>query len=357
MGTVVPGLVALSWACVYLTGDPAFWWLGAAVTFVIMPTLDLLFGTDAAGPDDAALDWLERDPLYRWATYLYLPCQYLSLLLACSVWVGGGLVTVDFWGKLGLMVSVGIVGGCAINVAHQLGHTRARSEKWLAKIGLAQTCYGHFFVEHNRGHHVRVATPEDPASSRLGESLYAFIPRSVAGGAASAWQLEAKRQRRRGYSPWTLRNDVLNAWALSAALYAAIMLVLGPAVLPWLAGQALVSIALLETVNYMEHYGLRRQKLPTGRYERVGPQHSWNSDTVVANVFLFHLQRHSDHHANPLRRYQALRHAQDAPQLPAGYGSMLVLAMVPPLWRKVMDPRVLAHYNGDISLAALHRRA
>ena len=356
LGTIVPGLVGLSWLGVQLTGTGAFWWCGVVITFVVVPVLDHLVGPDIAGPSENALAWLEDDPFYRWATYLYLPCQYLSLVFACWLWAGGGWLTMSLWDKFGLMFTVGFVGGCAINVAHQLGHTRARSETRLAKIALAQSGYGHFVVEHNRGHHVRVATPEDPASSRLGESLYAFIPRSVVGGVVSAWHIEARRLARRGRSPWTLRNNVLNAWAMSAVLFSVLVLVFGATVLPWLLGQAVVGVCLLESVNYMEHYGLRRKKLPNGRYERVRPEHSWNSDTVVANVFLFHLQRHSDHHANPLRPYQALRHHAEAPQLPAGYGSMLLIALMPPLWRRLMDRRVLEHYGGDLRLAGVSVR-
>jgi alkane 1-monooxygenase len=259
----------------------------------------------------------------------------------------------SFGDKVGLMATVGLVGGLAINAAHELGHTRERTERRLSKVALAQTCYGHFYVEHNRGHHVRVATAEDPASARFGESLYAFLPRSVAGGLRSAWRLEAARLAGMGKSRWTLNNDVLNAWLLSAALFGVLSVWFGPVVLPWLMGQAIVGFCLLETVNYMEHYGLRRQKLPSGRYERVRPSHSWNSSTVITNVLLFHLQRHSDHHANPLRPYQVLRHVDEAPQLPSGYSAMLLLALVPPLWRRVMDPRVLDFYGGDIGLAAL----
>jgi alkane 1-monooxygenase len=255
--------------------------------------------------------------------------------------------------KLGLMATVGLIGGFAINAAHELGHKRIQAERRLSKVALAQTCYGHFFVEHNRGHHVRVATAEDPASARFGESLYAFILRSVIGSLRSACRLEAKRLTGRDQSFWTLRNDVLNAWLISVALFTVLCVWFGIVVLPWLVGQAIIGFCLLETVNYLEHYGLRRQKLLSGRYERVGPRHSWNSDSVVANIFLFHLQRHADHHTNPLRRYQALRHVDEAPQLPSGYSAMLTLALFPPLWRRVMDPRVLDFYGGDIRLAAL----
>jgi alkane 1-monooxygenase len=352
-GCVVPALVAESWLLVQATGLRMFWWLGPIFAFGLVPLLDWIIGPDAKNPPDSALGWLEDDRFYRWLTYLYLPSQYLSLVFACWLWSGGGWVTMAFVDCLGLTLTVGIVGGIAISTAHELGHRRARSERWLSKIALAQTCYGHFFVEHNRGHHARVATPDDPATSRLGENLYRFLPRSIVGGLGSAWNLEGARLKRLGTSRWSVRNDVLNAWLMSAALFVVLAAWFGIVVLPWLIGQAVVGFSLLEAVNYLEHYGLRRQKLPNGRYEPVRPGHSWNSNTVVANIFLFHLQRHSDHHAHAGRRYQALRHAEEAPQLPYGYATMLVLAAIPPLWRRVMDWRVSEHYGGDISIPAI----
>lgn len=353
LGATVPCLVPLSWIAVLLTGFRWFWWLGPILAFVVVPVLDRLFAPDAANPPESAYIELDRDRLYRWATYLYLPNQYLSLLLACWLWSGGGWVSMTTGDRLGLMSTAGIVGGIGINAAHELGHKRQRLERRLSKIALAQTCYGHFFVEHNRGHHSRVATPDDSASAGLGENLYRFIPRSVLGGLRSAWRFEAARLARLGKAPWTLRNHVLNAWLMSVGLFAALALWFGPTVLPWLLGQAVVGFCLLETVNYVEHYGLRRQLLPSGRYEKVSARHSWNSNTVVANVFLFHLQRHSDHHANPHRRYQTLRSCEEAPELPGGYGTMLVLALMPPLWRRTMDPLVRAHNQGRIELVAL----
>ena len=356
LATIVPALVAASWVAVEVTGRGAFWWSGPILAFGVIPLLDHLVGPDSENPPDSALDWLQSNRYYRWITYLYLPNQYLSLLFACWLWSGGGWLSMTLVDKLGLLVTVGIIGGIAISTAHELGHKRAQSEKRMSKVALAQTCYGHFFVEHNRGHHARVATAEDPASSRMGESLYRFIPRSVMGGLRSAWRIESQRLAGSGKSRWTLKNDVLNAWLLSVVMVIVLVAWFGIVVLPWLIGQAIVGVCLLETVNYLEHHGLRRQKLPDGRYERVRPWHSWDSNTVVASVFLFNLQRHSDHHTLPLRRYQALRHADEAPQLPAGYSAMLLLAMCPPLWRRVMDPRVLAHYGGDIRLAALSPR-
>jgi alkane 1-monooxygenase len=263
------------------------------------------------------------------------------------MWSRGHLGTVD---DIGLALTVSMVSGIAINTAHELGHKRASLERWLSKVALAESGYGHFFIEHNRGHHVRVATPEDPASARLGESFYAFLPRTVWGSLRSAWELERTRLGRVGRSPWTAENDILNAWAMTVVLFGALTAVFGLVVLPYLIAQAVLGFCLLEVVNYLEHYGLLRAKREDGRYERTRPEHSWNSNSTASNVLLYHLQRHSDHHANPIRRYQALRHVDEAPQLPTGYAGMIVLAIVPPLWRRVMDHRVLEHYGGDVRL-------
>ena len=351
LGAVVPGMVGLAWLLVHFTGLAMFWWVGPLLAFVVVPVLDQLIGADDTQLPGNTLDDLENDVFYRWVNYLYLPNQYLSLMFACWLWSGGGWLTMTTVDKIGLMVTVGIVGGIAINAAHELGHRRATAEKRLSKIALAQTGYGHFFVEHNRGHHLRVATVEDPASARLGESVYHFIPRSVLGGLRSAWHLESARLAQAGKSRWSLRNEILNAWLLSAAIFAGLVAWFGVIVIPWLIGQAVIGVCLLETVNYLEHYGLRRQTLPNGRYERVTPRHSWNNNHLTTNLFLYHLQRHSDHHANPTRRYQALRHFEESPQLPAGYAAMILLAYFPPLWSRVMDKRVLAHYGGDVTQA------
>ena len=348
LGLFVPTLPFLAWGLVEATGIYAFWFSGPLLIFGVFPLLDLLIGTDAENPPDSVLKWLEQDRYYRWCTYAFIPFQYAGLVLACWLWSNGDLSTLD---SLGLALTVAMVSGVAINTAHELGHKRASVEKWLSRVALAQSAYGHFFIEHNRGHHVRVATPEDPASSRMGESFYAFIPRTVIGSVRSAWSIERKRLERMGKSPWTLRNDILGAWAMTVVLFGGLTLAFGPAILPWLALQAVGGFLLLEVVNYLEHYGLRRQKREDGRYERCRAEHSWNSNNVASNVLLYHLQRHSDHHAYPTRRYQALRHVDEAPQLPTGYAGMILLAIVPPLWRRVMDRRLLEHYGGDLGLA------
>ena len=353
LGLLVPTLPFGALALVEATGLGVFWWFGPFFVFGVMPILDTLVGKDAENPPDSVIKHLEEDRFYRWCTYLYLPLQYGSLVGACFIWAGGGLSVLE---SIGLAVTVGCVSGIAINTAHELGHKRKQAERWLSKVALAQTFYGHFFIEHNRGHHVRVATPEDPASARLGESFWEFLPRSVVGSLRSAWELEKTRLARMDRGPWTIHNDILNAWAMSVVLFAALAIVFGPEVLPYLLIQAVFGFSLLEVVNYLEHYGLLRQKREDGRYERCRPEHSWNSNNVSSNVLLYHLQRHSDHHANPVRRYQALRHCDEAPELPSGYATMIVLAYVTPLWRRVMDPKVRAHYDGDLSLANVHPR-
>jgi alkane 1-monooxygenase len=353
LGILIPLAPFMAWGWVALTGFGAFWYLGPVLVFVAFPLLDLAIGMDATNPPDSVLKWLEQDRYYRWCTYLFIPIQYAGLVLACWLWSSGDLSILE---NAGLALTMGVVGGIAINTAHELGHKRASSERWLSRVALAQTGYGHFFIEHNRGHHVRVATPEDPASSRLGESFWAFLPRTVAGSLRSAWGIETARLDRIGASHWSLRNDILGAWAMTVALFAALTIAFGPVVLPYLVVQAVIGFSLLEVVNYLEHYGLLRRKREDGRYERCLPEHSWNSNNVASNVLLYHLQRHSDHHANPTRRYQALRHVDEAPQLPTGYAGMIVLAWVPPLWRRVMDPRLLAHYGGDVSRANVSPR-
>ena len=348
IGLVVPLLPPTAIVLHGVTGLTALLWLGPLVVYGVIPLIDLAVGTDAENPPESLLRRLEDDRYYRWCVYLYLPAQLVGLVWACAVATGGGLTVL---GYVGLALTTGVVAGIGINTAHELGHKKESVERWLSKIALAQSGYGHFYVEHNRGHHVRVATQEDPASSRLGESFWRFLPRSVRGGVSSAWRLEKARLARGGRPPWTIRNDVLNAWLMSVVLWGALIAAFGPTVIPFLVIQGVFGFSLLEVVNYIEHYGLGRRREPSGRYERCAPKHSWNSNNVATNLFLFHLQRHSDHHANPTRRYQSLRHFDEAPQMPSGYAAMVTLAYLPPVWRRVMDRRVLAHYGGDATQA------
>jgi alkane 1-monooxygenase len=328
------------------TGWHIFWWFGPIFVFTIIPIADYLIGDDPSNPPDEVVATLEKERYYRRIVYLATFTEYVSFFGA--LWIVA-THTLSWYDYVGFALSLGAATGVSINTAHELGHKIDGFERWLAKITLAPVAYGHFFVEHNRGHHVRVATAADPASSRFGESFWAFLPRTVSGSIASAWRLEKHWLERVGRSPWTWRKEVLHAWAMTVALWGAMIALFGVKVLPFLLIQAAYGASLLEVVNYLEHYGLGRKQLASGRYERCQPQHSWNSNRVVTNLFLYQLQRHADHHANPTRSYQALRHFDGAPQLPAGYATMIMLAYVPPLWFRVMNPRVVAHYRGNMA--------
>lgn len=330
------------------TGYTAFLYATLLVVYMAIPVADWLVGEDESNPPEEFVPKLEADNYYRWIVAAFIPSQYALTIYGAYVFATGDL---SLFQMLGLMMSVGWINGISINTAHELCHKKSNLERWMAKITLGPVAYGHFFVEHVRGHHKNVSTPSDPASSKMGESFYRFLPRTMIGSAVSAWNIEKTRLNRQDKSVWSLENDNLQAWAVTVVLFAAITSVLGPLALAFLVIQAVFGAALLEVVNYIEHYGLLRQQDSTGRFERCKPEHSWNSNHVVTNVFLYQLQRHSDHHANPARRFQALRHFDNTPQLPSGYAGMILVAYFPPVWRALMDKRVAAHYEGDMTKA------
>ncbi|MDX3386036.1 alkane 1-monooxygenase [Streptomyces niveiscabiei] len=351
VGALTPLVVFQSGALAAWTGLPVFWWWGMCTFFVVAPLLERVLGSSDANPPEPVADSLERSLYYRCCLWLYVPLEYAALVWACAQWGRQDLAVLD---AVGLAMTVGVTAGMGINVAHELGHKKERRERLLGRITLAPACYGHFCVEHNQGHHVRVATPEDPASSRMGESLWAFVLRSTSQGVRSAWRLERRRLTRRGRRVMGRHNDVLTSWAMSATLFTGLVVCFGVRVLPYLLIQAVAGAVLLESVNYLQHYGLLREERRPGRYERVGPRHSWNSGDTLSGILLFQMPRHSDHHARPLTRYQALHHREEAPQLPYGYSTMILLAWFPPLWRRVMDPRLLEHCRGDLSRINIH---
>jgi alkane 1-monooxygenase len=354
LGPALPFVALASLVAYAVTGHILFCWPGPLLMHVLIPLADWLVGEDRSNPPEAAVPALEADRYYRFIVALYVPAQFALTIF--GAWLA--VTQVDsIWALAGLVLTVGAINGVAINTSHELGHKHNAWERWLAKLALAPTFYGHFFVEHNRGHHMNVATPEDPASSRMGESFWRFLPRTVFGSLRSAWRIERARLARRGKGVWSLDNDNLQAWALSVLLFGALLVWLGWAALPFLVLQAVYGFSLLEVVNYLEHYGLLREKDASGRYVRCQPRHSWNSNHVVTNLFLYQLQRHSDHHAHPTRRFQALRHFDEGPQLPSGYASLLMVAYLPPLWFRLMDKRVMAHYGGDLSRVNVHEPA
>ena len=323
-------------------------YLALIVGLPVIALLDFVFGKDRRNPSPEEFSTLEEARFYRAILYAYVPI-HLGLILWGAVTMARGELSPAQ--ALGLMLSVGFVTGAqGITVAHELGHKKSRLEQFLAKILLTTVCYGHFFVEHNRGHHVRVATQEDPASARYRESFYAFYPRTVIGSYVNAWRLEAARlrQHRLPFRHW--RNQMLWFTAVPLLIVAIFWLTLGATAAVFFLVQSWMAFTLLELVNYIEHYGLVRRRQDNGRYERVDHHHSWNAADRLTNYFLIHLQRHSDHHAHPTRRYQALLHYDDSPQLPTGYSGMVLLALVPPLWFALMDPRVRAFYGeGNIT--------
>ena len=191
----------------------AFWFFGPVFIFGLVPLVDLVVGIDPNNPPDEVLERLEEDRFYRWITYAFIPLQYVAVIW--TAWMISQPQH-DVLDRLGMAISLGIVVGIGINTAHELGHKKEKHERWLSRVALAPTAYGHFYIEHNRGHHVRVATPEDPASSRMGETVWGFLPRTVIGSWKSAWRLEKKRFARRDANHWTIKNDIINAYAMTA---------------------------------------------------------------------------------------------------------------------------------------------
>ena len=306
-------------------------------SFAAIPLLEFLFPPDPQNISRAEEEMLRKDPVYDFLLYAVVPLQYAFLVWFLFSINEPGLSTLSFVGRItALGMLCGVMG---INVAHELGHRTNRWEQMLAKALLLTSLYPHFYIEHNYGHHRNVATPADPATARYNESLYAFWVRSVWGSYWHAWRIQRKLLKAKKVGFFSPKNDMLIYTVLEVILVAGIGLTLG-----WLSALAFVSAAfigilLLETVNYIEHYGLERRKVSEYRYENARPVHSWNSDHVIGRMVLFELTRHSDHHAHPHKKYQTLDHYDESPQLPTGYPGMMLLSAVPPLWFWVMNKR------------------
>jgi alkane 1-monooxygenase len=336
---VVPGLMPFAaWLGATTARIDAAAWFPLVFLFVLLPIADYAIGVERSNPTPEQASRLEHALWFRALTWLCLPIQ-----IALLAWSARHFVQAPFElaGRIGWVLSQGVVSGVlAINVAHELIHKASRAEQWLGGLLLASVGYHGFKVEHLRGHHVHVSTPEDASSARRGQSLWHFLPRALARNTHNAWRLEAERLRRRGAGALHWRNELLWWSAAWLAFCAAATAIAGAAGLAFFLLQGLFAALSLEIINYVEHYGLERRRLTDGRYERPTRLHSWNSAYRLSNALLFQLQRHSDHHETPRRRYAALLHHDDAPQLPGGYAAMFVLAMFPPLWFRVIDPRV-----------------
>ncbi len=331
----------------WITGNELWLLLPVLLNYGIGPILDWLLGEDRNNPPDEVVMQLDQDPYYRRLTYAAVPLHYVSLVGVAWYAATAGLSAVGF---ISLAAVAGITAGLAINTGHELGHKNSRIEKLLAKIVLALPAYGHFTIDHNRGHHRDVSTPEDPASARMGESIYRFAIREIPGAFREAWGIEKDRLKRRGKPVWHPNNQILQSYFLTALLTLGLIALFGWAMLPFLLIHNAFAYWGLTSANYVEHYGLLRLRNADGKLELCEPHHSWNSNHIFSNLVLFHLERHSDHHTHPLRRYQALQHYDNLPSLPTGYFGAYVLAYIPPLWFRVMDKRLLAlpHVQGDL---------
>ena len=328
----------------YLDG----WWnfITLGFVFIIIPLIDSLIGKDPENISDSKIKIISEQVYYRLVTYLWVYVQLAVIIFGAYAVTIGKVNTLPDW--IGFILATSLItGGIGITVAHELGHKKSKLEQFYSKTLLMTVCYMHFYVEHNRGHHVHVATPTDPATSRKNEHFYKFWLRSVFKGYASAWNIEIEGLKRKNKSILSLQNQMI--WFHLLPILFCVLLTV---VFSYLTGglawqipvfffvQSILAFTLLEQVNYIEHYGIVRKQDDAGNYERVTQLHSWNANQLVSNFFLFQLQRHSDHHLNAIRRYQVLKHYDESPQLPHGYPTMIILALFPPLWFKMMNPRL-----------------
>lgn len=314
-------------------------WVTVFFVFGLVPLLDPILGGSEQNLDEQSRTALLNKRIFDWLLYLNLPIVFGTVGLFLYLLNTRNWTT---WEYAGNIFSVGIVlGACGINVGHELGHRNNPTEQFLAKLLLLPSHYMHFFIEHNWGHHKNIATDLDPASARKGENLYSFWIRSIRDSYLDAWRIERKRLKQLKKPFWSLQNQMLIFTGVQIT-YVILIAWLAANVWAWLAVMlaGVVGVLLLETINYIEHYGLRRKKLPSGRYERVQPRHSWNANYHVGRILLYELTRHSDHHFIASKKYQILDHHDQAPELPYGYPSSMLMALVPPLWFRVMDRRI-----------------
>lgn len=326
-------LVAVLGGWMILLLPASTWWL--------FTLLDQLTGKNEENPDpttpEASLGW------YRRITLIWFPVQFA--LLVWMLWYVPGAAHLGPWEKVGVFFGMGVVSGTiGINYAHELMHQKSKLERWLADLLLASVLYSHFRSEHLRVHHIWVGTPRDPVTARYNEGFHRFFPRVLVQCHRSAWAAEVAMLARKGLPWWNRANPYWRYWALQGGMLALAVALGGWIGLGLFAVQAFVAVWQLELVNYIEHYGLTRRHLGEGRYEHVLPRHSWNSSYKASNWLLINLQRHSDHHYKPDRRFPLLQTYGDdeAPQLPLGYPVMTIAAMIPPLWKRIMNPRVKA---------------
>ncbi|MCD8529064.1 MAG: alkane 1-monooxygenase [Chitinophagales bacterium] len=328
--------VFLSTLAIFISLSLGGWFTLTAIlySFALVPLLDYLLPVSEENMTKIEEDMAKKNRLYDYLVYAIVPIQYFLVFYSSYKISIGNFSTLELVGYISALgMACGVFG---INVAHELGHRNKKYEQFLSKALLLTSLYMHFFIEHNRGHHKNVSTDDDPASSKKGEWLYAFWFRSVIGGYFSAWHLENDRLRKLGKSPFSFKNEMIWYQIIQIAFVLFIYFMFGFVPMLCFLASAIWGFLLLETVNYIEHYGLRRQKNEYGAWEKTLPTHSWNSDHAFGRILLFELSRHSDHHYIANRPYQILRHFDESPQMPTGYPGMMILSFFPPLWFKVM---------------------
>jgi alkane 1-monooxygenase len=314
-------------------------------TFVAIPIVDSIMGEDPHNPPEEVVRQMAQDNYYRALLYIGIVLLFASFLAVA--WFLG-TYRVPGWAYVVLALGMGFQSSGAILLGHELGHKNNRADRIAAQVANGLVGYGHFCIEHNVGHHVHVATPEDCASARMGESIYKFVRREIPGAFRRGWRHERERLAKSGHGVFTWHNPVLLSWLLTVGIAAALIGVFGWIIAPFLVIHHFYAWYGLTQANYVEHYGLLRRKMPNGRYESCKPHHSWNTNHIFSNLLTFHLQRHSDHHANALRPYQTLRDFSDLPRLPSGYPGSFGLAAFPFLWFRIMDPKLIRWAGGDL---------
>lgn len=321
---------------IYLT---QYWvFLTPVFAFGLIPLLELVFPVDTQNLSEEAIESKLKNKLFDWLLYLNLPIVYGLVFYGLIVISTKSLETYEI---IGIVLSVGIVLGVnGINVGHELGHRQATKERFIGKALLLPSLYMHFYIEHNFGHHLHAATPEDPATARYNQSVYSFWLTSVFRQYINAWAIQNKLLTNKNQSFFSFKNDMLYYTILQLGYLVVIWWVFGILGLSLAVLAAVVGFLLLETVNYIEHYGLMRLKTKSGRYERVKEIHSWNSNHIIGRIVLYELTRHSDHHFKSSKKYQILDCHDESPQMPFGYPTSMVLALIPPLWFRIMNKRV-----------------
>jgi alkane 1-monooxygenase len=330
---ILPGILFIS---LYVGG---YWSFFAGIfAFGLLPFLELFLSGSTENLTEEEEVSARKKRIYDYLVYSLVPVQFIALGYFLWKIANVPMQWYEVAGTIWAMsIGCGVIG---INVAHELGHRGKKYEQNMSKALLMTSLYMHFYIEHNRGHHKNIATRFDPATSRLNEPLYLFFYRSVKDSWLSAWELEAHRLKKNNLSFWSFQNEMLRFQIIQIAFCALIGIVFGWQALLAFFAAAVLGFLLLETVNYIEHYGLERKEISPGRFEKVKPHHSWNSNHDLGRLLLFELTRHSDHHYNSGRKYQILRHFDNAPQMPTGYPGMMICSFFPPLWFKVMNPLV-----------------